>query len=94
MSAGGSREVQPPVVISTITGGYRVPGNINGVSFTLLVDTGAAVTLLREDVWTQIAVRHGDLKPLSGASLISVGGAPLTIHGSACVSLELRVGSS
>ena len=62
----------------------------NGVSFTLLVDTGAAVTLLREDVWTQIAAHPGDLKPWSGASQISAGGAPLTIHWSACVSLELE----
>ena len=65
VSGGGSGEIQPPAVISPITGGYQVPGNINGVSFTLLVDTGAAVTLLREDVWTQIAARPGDLKPWS-----------------------------
>ena len=90
VSGGESGEVQPPISISPITGGYRVPGSINGVNLTLLVDTGAAVTLLREDVWTKIATRTGDLKPWSGVSLVSAGGTALTIHGSACVSLKIE----
>ena len=48
------------------------------------------MTLLREDVWIKIAAHPDDLKPWSGASLVSAGCAPLTIHGSACVSLQLE----
>ncbi len=33
------------------TGGYRLNATINGTQASFLVDTGATVTLLREDVW-------------------------------------------
>jgi len=55
----------------------------------LLLDTGAAVTLLHQDVWTRIAAESPDLKPWSGASLVSAGGTPLIIHGCACATLGL-----
>jgi len=71
---GENTEVQTPIQISPITGGYRLLGSINGVSTALLLDTGAAVTLLHQDVWTTIAAESPDLKPWSGASLVSVGG--------------------
>ena len=78
VSGGENLEVQPPMQISPITGGYRLPGSINGTSITLLLDTGAAVTLLRQDVWMRIAALPSDLEPWSGATLVSAGGTPLT----------------
>ena len=92
VSGGENLEVQPPMQISPITGGYRLPGSINGTSITLLLDTGAAVTLLRQDVWMRITALPSDLEPWSGATLVSAGGTPLTIHGCACVTLELGGG--
>ena len=48
------------------------------------------MTLLREDTWARItAKKPQELKPWSMLKLISTGGAPLTIHGSARVELEL-----
>ena len=77
------------MLASTIAGGYRIPGSINGTEVTLLLDTGAAVTLLRHDVWTSITAKLPDLKAWSGATLVSAGGNPLTIHGCMCMALEL-----
>ena len=73
------------------TGGYRLPAKIVGVDVRMLLDTGAAVTLLRHDIWFQIASRSPrSLKPWPMAVLVSAGGNPLTIHG--CADITLGVG--
>ena len=54
---GGKVMAQPaPVTISVVTptGGYRVDGKINWIPISFLLDTGAAVTLIWEDVWSRI----------------------------------------
>ena len=66
-------------------------GAVNDVQLSMLLDTGAAVTLLREDTWARIAAKKPqELKPWSMLKLGSSGGAPLTIHDSARVELELE----
>ena len=91
VSGSDTTEVQQCTIqISPIAGGYRLPGTLSGVEVTLLLDTGAAVTLLRQDVWNRLAGRCHELKPWSGATLLSAGGTPLTVHG--CTSLELKLG--
>ena len=55
----------------------------------MLLDTGAAITLLRRDVWTKVSVRPPTLQPWSGATLVSAGGMPLTVHGCACIDFVL-----
>ena len=63
-------------------------GAVNEVQLSLLLDTGATVTLLREDTWARIAAnKPQELKPWSMLKLVSSGWAPLTIHGSARVEL-------
>ena len=74
-----------------LTGGYRLLGAVNGVQMSLLLDTGAAVTLLREDTWARITAESPqELRPWSTLKLVSAGGTPLTIHGSARVELDLE----
>ncbi len=66
-------------------------GAVNGVRMSLLLDTGAAVTLLREDTWARVVAKSPqELRPWSALKLVSAGGTPLTIHGSARVELELE----
>ena len=73
------------------TGGYRLPAKIDGVDIRILLDTGAAVTLLRHDIWLQIASQGlRSLKPWPMVVLVSAGGNPLTIHG--CGDITLGVG--
>ena len=56
-----------PLTISLVTptGGLRVDGSINGVTMSFLVDTGAAVTLLRKDTWDDMYTTKAqpDFKP-------------------------------
>ena len=87
MSEGDNPKVQQLINVSPVI--YRLPGTVNDIHLTLLLDTGAAITLLREDVWGQIAAHSPELKPWPGATLVSAGGMLLTIHGCACVHLEL-----
>ena len=76
----------------TPTGGYRLSGSVSSVDISLLLDTGAAVTLLRKDTWLQVAAKNPqDLRPWSAMKLVSAGGTPLTVHG--CVSVELKLGT-
>ena len=79
MSEGDKLMVQSPINVSPVTGGYRLPGWINGTKLSLLLDTGAAVTLLREDVWRQLAPQPPGLEPWPGATLVSAGGMPLGV---------------
>ena len=89
MSEGETPKVQEVITVSPVSGGYRLPGFVGGVPVTVLLDTGAAVTLLRQDVWTRALPQRPTLKPWSGATLVSAGGTPLTIHGHACIDFEL-----
>ena len=74
-----------------LTGGYRLSGAVNGAQMSLLLDTGAAVTLLQEDTWARAVAKHlQELQPRSTLKLVNVGGTPLTIHGCACVELKLE----
>ena len=81
--------VQPSVNVSPVTGGYRLSGSINGTNLNLLLDTGAAVTLLRDDIWRKITPQPPSLEPWTGATLVSAGGMPLTVHGCVLVDLDL-----
>ena len=76
---------------TTLTRGYLLSGAVNGAQMSLLLDTGAAVMLLREDTWARAAFKDPkELHPRSTLKLVSAGGTPLTIHDSACVELELE----
>lgn len=61
----------------TPTSGYCLSGSVGGVDESLLLDTGAAVTLLREDVWLQVAANDPQaLRPWLTVKLVSTGGTP------------------
>ena len=64
------------------TSSYRVSGSISGVQTSFLVDTGAAVTLVREDVWVRCKPPWS-LTPWTKQRLVGVGGSRLAIRGCA-----------
>ena len=71
------------------TGGYRISGKVNGVSASFLVDTGASVTLIRDDIWRQTQIASNRLEPWTGRRLLGADGSPLQIHGRAEAELDL-----
>jgi hypothetical protein len=78
------------ISLVTPTGGYHVEGTINGKETSFLVDTGAAVTLMRKDMWDEINSTEGeDLKPWADRRLVSVDGTPLQVYGCSSVNLTL-----
>ena len=72
------------------SGGYRLRGTVNGTPTAFLVDTGAAVTLVRDDVWQQTATASKQLEPWTGCRLLSVDGSPLHIRGQTTAELEFE----
>ena len=89
---GGKRNKVQPLIISPVISAdsYRVVGEVDGISTSFLLDTGAAVTLLREDVWRKTKPRREkNLRPWSVRHLVGVDGSPLEVRG--CVEVELIV---
>lgn len=72
------------------TPAYRVDSFVNGVSTTLLLDTGAAVTLLQSAVWQRIRT---NLKPWSGSKLVGPDGTPIVVQGNTTVTIMVGDGS-
>lgn len=82
------------IVISpvTSTGGYRIEGTVNGAKTSFLVDTGAAVSLLRKDAWARSNANRAPtetLEPWSNSRLVGVDGSPLPVLGYTQVEIDL-----
>ena len=72
--------------LSTSCGGsYCVTGVIQTVPVTFVLDTGAAVSLIRENIWVRISraasVRLPELQPWKSKRLVGVNGSPLSVRG-------------
>ncbi len=81
------------VVVSPISpaGGFHLDCTVNGVPTSFLLDTGAAVTLMRRDAWERVTANNRQrLQNYSAVQLVGVDGSPLTIHGVATVDLHLN----
>ena len=77
-------------VSAICAGGYRVEGEVRGVRIKFLVDSGAAVTLMRKDVWERVSKKHPQkLCAYKSSGLVGVEGSSLTVHGCATVNLNL-----
>ena len=91
---GGSKARKPEcsVIVSPVTPTecFRVEGMVSGERILFLLDTGAAVTLLRKDTWSRInARRPRELESWSEQQLVGVDGASLQVHGQAKIRVEL-----
>ena len=60
---------------------YKLHCEVNGVSAPFIIDTGAAVSLLRKDVRERCGQDPGRLQPWAGQRLVGVDGAPLSVLG-------------
>ena len=62
---------------------YDILGEVNSQSIKFIVDTGAAVTLLRGDLWDKATTAGTDLEPWTGQPLVGVEGTELHVCGCA-----------
>ena len=67
--------------------GLRLTVCINGASIPFIVDSGAAYSLLRSDVWDAINPENAQLTAWTGPNLIAVEGTQLQIQGQETVPL-------
>ena len=82
--AHGTSEITETTVPTFSIGSKKefvLNGQINGVSVSILVDTGAAATVLSKDVWDLVNTDGAELEPV-GVGLVGVQGSPLQLHGS------------
>ena len=81
LACEGEQEAQHETTIPSfsVTSGmdYTLPGYINGVPGNLLVDTGAAATLLAKTVWDKAKTSGAQLETPAKLKLIGVQGEPL-----------------
>ena len=84
--AHGTSEITETTVPTFSIGSKKefvLNGQINGVSVSILVDTGAAATVLSKDVWDLVNTDGAELEPVGvGVGLVGVQGSPLQLHGS------------
>ena len=79
------------VVISNLfQESFFLYGNVKGVGLKLLVDTGAAASLLDSKIWSKI--NEGMLEKWKGPRLVGVDGSPLKVLGRA--KIQLNIGAS
>ena len=79
-----------PIFPIVSVGGHYLSARINNADFSLLLDTGAVVTLLRQDTWLRATSSTSQtLRPWAFVNFISAGGTALTIHGCVTADLEL-----
>lgn len=64
-------------------------GSVKGVPVNILVDTGAAATILAKELWNRTG-HNAPLTSLNHKKLVSVQGIPLNLHGGAQIELQLK----
>ena len=89
---GNPREAQQPIHLLAVnpTSTYQVSGSINNSPVLFMIDTGAAVTLLRKDIWDAVNTGHDALEPWVGPGLVGVEGTPICVHGTTKTMIQLE----
>ena len=78
-----------PVLPINSSSAYKIPAFINNIRVNFLLDAGAAVSLIRRDMWEQVnAKKQQQLSPI-GHHLVGADGTPLKILGTARVGIRI-----
>ena len=76
----------PTLTINNVSN-YSVTVDVGGDQVPFLIDTGAAVSLIRGDVWDRIKPCNAPKVEPANTRLVGVDGAPLQVRGSVMVQL-------
>ena len=79
-----NQQVHVSVIIPTLSmcsgRDCMMNGLVNGVSANILVDTGAATTVLSRDMWDRSKERDAQLQGIADWKLVGVQGTPLHLQ--------------
>ena len=64
----------------------EIPGEVGNVKF--MIDTGAAVSLICENVWKRVAGNEPTLKAWTGCQLVGAEGSPIEINSTAALTFD------
>ena len=65
-------------------------GHVNGIPTKILIDTGAAATVLAKEVWEKASPYGSKLLNTVGKKLVGIQGIPLQLHGTTTVQVNLQ----
>ena len=68
---------------------YTLTCKVYGTPVSFLIDTGAGVCLLKDEVWNKVKPEGSILKPLKVHGLVGVDGIPIKVQGSATINLSI-----
>ena len=66
-----------------------IKGSVNSIPADILLDTGAAATVLSKSMWDCSKKHNAQLRYIADRRLVGVQRTPLRLHGSAIIHLEL-----
>ena len=69
---------------------YTLSCEVYGTPVSFLIDTGAGVCLLKDEVWNKVKPEGSVLKPLKVHGLVGVDGIPIKVQGSATINLSIE----
>ena len=72
------------------TASYFVTVCVNDMPLQLMVDSGAAVSLLRKDQWVRLVGPTAKMEQWNGGKLVGVNGSPVEVEG--VVTMEIVIG--
>ena len=69
---------------------YFITASVHHVPLTLMIDTGAAVSLLGKEQWMRLGGAKFTMEQWNGGTLVGVNGSPVDVEG--VVSMDILVG--
>ena len=91
----GIRKVQSSFVVTNLavnpSKSYFITASVHQVPLTLMIDTGAAISLLGKEQWMRLGGAKFTMEQWNGGTLVGVNGSPIDVEG--VVSMDILVGS-
>ena len=88
------RKVQSSFVVTNFavnpSKSYFITASVHQVPLTLMIDTGAAVSLLGKEEWMRLGGAKFKMEQWNGGTLVGVNGSPVDVEG--VVSIDILVG--
>ena len=90
----GIRKVQSSFVVTNFavnpSKSYFITALVHQIPVTLMIDTGAAVSLLGKEQWMRLGGAKYTMEQWNGGTLVGVNGSPVDVEG--VVSMDIVVG--